>query len=119
MTKATAPESPVPETLLRLRQMPINLVPTNGCNKSRRRRRVRQSRADQKAVHYVFSRVEMWRGGLGRPICFRPFRLPVSHCPDRAPFPHPAHRTGQALLTHPALGGNITFSPTESCRSAE
>jgi hypothetical protein len=34
--------------------MPINLVATSGCNKSRRRRRVRQSRAAQKAVHYVF-----------------------------------------------------------------
>jgi len=66
-----------------------------------------------------FSRVEMWRGGLGRSICFRPFRVPVPHYPDRAPFPHPAHRTGQALLTHPALGGNITFWPTESCRSSE
>jgi hypothetical protein len=54
MTNATARESPVPKTLLCRHQMPINLVATSGCNKSRRRRRVRQSRAAQKAVHYVF-----------------------------------------------------------------
>ena len=30
-----------------------------------------------------------------------------------SPFPHPAHRTGRALLTHPALGQDITPSPTE------
>ncbi len=29
------------------------------------------------------------------------------------PFPHPAHRTGRALLTHPALGQDITPSHTE------
>ena len=29
------------------------------------------------------------------------------------PFPHPAHRTGRALLTHPALGQGITPSHTE------
>ena len=29
-----------------------------------------------------------------------------------APFLHPAHRTGRALLTHPALGQDITPSPT-------
>ncbi len=28
-------------------------------------------------------------------------------------FPHPAHRTGRALLTHPALGQEITPSHTE------
>lgn len=30
------------------------------------------------------------------------------------PFSHPPHRTGHALLTHPALGQNIMPSPTES-----
>jgi hypothetical protein len=54
MTKAIARESPVPKTLLRRPQMPINLVATSACNKSRRLRRVRQSRTAQKAVHYVF-----------------------------------------------------------------
>ena len=29
------------------------------------------------------------------------------------PFPHPAHRTGQAQLTHPALGQDILPSHTE------
>jgi len=28
------------------------------------------------------------------------------------PFPHPAHRTGRALLTHPALGRDLTPSAT-------
>src|SRR5262245_66305075 len=28
------------------------------------------------------------------------------------PFPHPAHRTGQADLPHPALGQDLTPSPT-------
>ena len=28
------------------------------------------------------------------------------------PFPHPAHRTGQAALPHPALGQDLTPSPT-------
>jgi hypothetical protein len=28
------------------------------------------------------------------------------------PFPHPAHRTGQADLPHPALGQDFTPSPT-------
>src|ERR1700750_2595623 len=28
-----------------------------------------------------------------------------------APFPHPAHRTGQADLPHPALGQDFTPSP--------
>ena len=27
----------------------------------------------------IDGRVERWRGGLGRPICCRPFRLPVPH----------------------------------------
>src|SRR5215469_15834127 len=31
-----------------------------------------------------------------------------------APFPHPAHRTGQADLPHPALGQDVTPSPTTS-----
>jgi hypothetical protein len=29
-----------------------------------------------------------------------------------APFPHPAHRTGHADLPHPALGQDVTPSPT-------
>jgi len=41
------------------------------------------------------------------PIRYRPFRLPVPQYPDHAPFPHPAHRTGQADLPHPALGQDL------------
>src|SRR3974377_247845 len=32
-----------------------------------------------------------------------------------APFPHSAHRTGQADLPHPALGQDFTPSPTAGC----
>ena len=62
-------------------------------------------------------RVEMWRGG---------FRLHISvsasfvwRCLSGVtvtPFPHPAHRTGQAALPHPALGQDLTPSPT-ACRA--
>ena len=34
------------------------------------------------------------------------------------PFPHPAHRTGQACFRHPALGESFTRSPTGDCSSA-
>src|SRR5271169_1326680 len=58
-------------------------------------------------------RVEMWRGGgrsglsVAAPFVWRcPINLAV------APFPHPPHRTGRALLTHPALGQDLTPSPT-------
>jgi hypothetical protein len=44
--------------------------------------------------------------------------LPVPHYSSHAPFPHPAHRTGQAQLTHPAPGGNITVSLRMSVRAA-
>src|SRR6202163_100791 len=60
-----------------------------------------------------FGRVEMWRGGcrFGLSVA-APF---VWRCPSTftvAPFPHPAHRTGLADHPHPALGQNITPSPT-------
>jgi hypothetical protein len=35
--------------------------------------------------------------------------MPVSHSPDPAPFPPPAHRTGRADFPHPALGEDITL----------
>ena len=54
-------------------------------------------------------RVEMWRGG---------FRLNISVAASfvwrclsgsaMTPFPHPAHRTGQADFPHPALGQDFT-----------
>src|SRR6516225_1701719 len=58
-------------------------------------------------------RVEMWRGGgrsnisVAAPFVWR--CLTGSAVP---PFPHPAHRTGQADLPHPALGQDVTPSPT-------
>ena len=58
-------------------------------------------------------RVEMWRGG-GR--CVSTVSAPfVWRCRNRrtmTPSPHPAHRTGQAQLRHPALGQGIRLSPT-------
>jgi len=35
-----------------------------------------------------------------------------------APFPHPAHRTGQADFPHPALGQDFMLSPTEGAVEA-
>ena len=60
--------------------------------------------------HSPMCRVERWRGGLGGPICCRPFRLPVPQCPHHAPFPPPAHRTGRAVFPHPALGQGHAFA---------
>jgi hypothetical protein len=58
-------------------------------------------------------RVEMWRGGRR---CEGSVAAPfVWRCPSTrsiAPFPHPAHRTGRAALPHPALGQDLTPSPT-------
>src|SRR5277367_4432180 len=55
----------------------------------------------------------MWRGGSR-------FGLSVAasfvlRCPSNlavTPFPHPAHRTGHADCPHPALGQDLTPSPT-------
>src|SRR5687768_925858 len=61
----------------------------------------------------VGGRVGMWRGGGRSSISVAaPFgrRCPTSQ--TIAPFPHPAHRTGRALLTHPALGQALMLSPT-------
>jgi transposase len=70
------------------------------------------------------SRVEVWRGSLGRGLFSPvgpPFRLRVSHHFDRAPSPHPAHRTGQADLPHPALGQGDSHvrSRRVGCRALE
>src|SRR5262252_7644111 len=58
-------------------------------------------------------RVEMWRGGCRSGLSVAaPF---LWRCPNTlavAPFPHPAHRTGHADLPQPALGQDITPSPT-------
>ena len=59
-------------------------------------------------------RVGMWRGGgrLGLSVS-APLVWRCLNSRAIAPFPHPAHRTGRALLTHPALGQDITPSHTE------
>ena len=59
-------------------------------------------------------RVGMWRGGgrLGLSIS-APFVRRCLSSRAMIPFPHPSHRTGRALLTHPALGQDITPSHTE------
>jgi hypothetical protein len=66
-----------------------------------------------RAFSHSLGRVEMWRGGgrFGLSVA-APF---VWRCPSNlavAPFPHPAHRTGHADLPHPALGQDLTPSPT-------
>src|SRR5215468_1981038 len=57
--------------------------------------------------------VEVWRGGIRFGLSVAaPF---VWRCPSTravAPFLHPSHRTGRADLPHPALGQDITPSPT-------
>src|SRR3954471_8094369 len=58
-------------------------------------------------------RGEMWRGG-GRPgmSVSAPFVWRCLSGSTMAPFPHPAHRTGHADLSHPSLGQDLTPSPT-------
>src|SRR5205807_7773126 len=74
-------------------------------------------RARRRGARRVLTgRVEMWRGG-GRTVSTvtAPF---VWRCRNRrsvTPFPHPAHRTGQADFPHPALGRGVMFTPTGSC----
>ncbi len=59
-------------------------------------------------------RVGMWRGGgrIGLSVS-APFVWRCLTSRAMTPFPHPAHRTGRALLTHPALGQDITPLHTE------
>ena len=56
-----------------------------------------------------FGRVEMWRGGsrFGLSVA-APFVWRCLSGSTMAPFPHPAHRTGQADFPHPALGQDLT-----------
>src|ERR1041385_6227458 len=54
-------------------------------------------------------RVEMWRGGCRLNISVAAsFVWRCLSGSAMAPFPHPAHRTGQADLPHPALGQDLT-----------
>ncbi len=63
---------------------------------------------------HSLGRVGMWRGGgrFGLSVS-APFVWRCLTSRAMTPFPHPAHRTGRALLTHPALGQDITPSHTE------
>src|SRR6266403_881579 len=56
-------------------------------------------------------RVGVWRSG-GRPsiAVAAPFVWRCLNGSTIAPFPHPAHRTGQADFPHPALGQDFTLS---------
>ena len=54
-------------------------------------------------------RVEMWRGGCRLNISVAAsFDWRCLSSSTMAPFPHPAHRTGQADFPHPALGQDFT-----------
>src|SRR5262249_14919981 len=58
---------------------------------------------------YQFGRVGMWRGGCRLNISVAaPFVWRCLSGSTLAPFPHSAHRTGQADLPHPALGQDLT-----------
>src|SRR5262249_32073913 len=58
-------------------------------------------------------RVGMWRGGGRLNISVSAsFVWPCLSGSAVTPFPHPAHRTGRADFPHPALGQDITPSPT-------
>src|ERR1700741_2283483 len=55
----------------------------------------------------------MWRGGCRSEISVSaPFVWRCLSSSTMTPFPHPAHRTGLADLPHPALGQDLTPSPT-------
>ena len=61
----------------------------------------------------AIGRVEVWRGGCRSNISVAaPFVWRCLTGSTLAPSPHLAHRTGHADLPHPALGQNITPSPT-------
>jgi ABC-type branched-subunit amino acid transport system ATPase component len=57
----------------------------------------------------VGCRVEMWRGGCRLNIAVAAsFVWRCLSGSTMTPFPHPAHRTGQADFPHPALGQDLT-----------
>ena len=71
------------------------------------------------AFLHSLGRVEMWRGGCRLNISVAaPFVWRCLNGSTMAPFPHPAHRTGQADLPHPALGQDFTPSLSRATPSA-
>src|SRR5450759_1405096 len=64
-------------------------------------------------------RVEMWRGGFRQNISVAAsFVWRCLNGSTMAPFPHPAHRTGQADFPHPALEQDFTPSLSRATPSA-
>jgi len=63
--------------------------------------------------------VEVWRGGLDAAYPLPALSSAGASLAHPAPFPHPAHRTGQAHFAHPALGERFTTSHTENCGAAQ
>src|SRR5438132_13709498 len=67
-----------------------------------------------------FCRVEMWRVGCRLNISVAaPFVWRCLSGSTMAPFPHPAHRTGQADFPHPALGQDFTLSRATPSAASE
>jgi hypothetical protein len=65
-------------------------------------------------------RVEMWRGGVRSNISVAaPFVWRCLNGSTMAPFPHPAHRTGQADFPHPALGQDFTLARATPSAASE
>src|SRR5665648_973470 len=61
----------------------------------------------------------MWRGGVRQNISVTAsFVWRCLNGSTMAPFPHPAHRTGQADFPHPALGQDFTPSLSRATPSA-
>jgi hypothetical protein len=81
--------------------------------REKRAREIPSSGCPQSSRILTAGRVEMWRGdrryGLSVAASFV-WRSPSTR--TITPFPHPAHRAGIADRPHPALGQNITPSPT-------
>src|ERR1700716_440463 len=62
----------------------------------------------------------MWRGGGRWNISVAaPFVWRCVNGSTMAPFPHPAHRTGQADFPHPALGQDFTLSRATPSAASE
>ena len=56
----------------------------------------------------------MWRGSVRLSLSVSaPFVWRCLNSRTITPFPHLAHRTGQADFPHPALGQDVTLSPTD------
>src|SRR6202051_1235538 len=62
----------------------------------------------------------MWRGSVRWNIAVAaPFVWRCLNGSTMAPFPHPAHRTGQADFPHPALGQDVTLARATPSAASE